>query len=175
VIDKFTTAAIKPSKNGLKVTNINELVGRGEGTDGLSCVRYEEVAGKLSPQGLQTLLDPPNPPAVVRAVTMDALHGAATRRKQSASAAPNYSPGFGTGYLVFWKDPKITADAVAWTNSAWAAVHPFTQAAYVNMLGDESAERVREAYGDNYPRLAKLKARYDPDNVFRLNQNIKPA
>jgi len=175
VIDKFTTAAIKPSKNGLKVTNINELVGRGEGTDGLSCVRYGEVAGKLSPQGLQTLLDPPNPPAVVRAVTMDALHGAATRRKQSASAAPNYSPGFGTGYLVFWKDPKITADAVAWTNSAWAAVHPITQAAHVNMLGDESAERVREAFGDNYPRLAKLKARYDPDNVFRLNQNIKPA
>ena len=175
VIDKFTTAAIKPSKDSLKVTNINELVGRGEGTDGLSCVRYGEVAGKLSPQGLQILLDPQNPPAVVRAVTMDALHGAATRRKKSASAAPNYSPGFGTGYLVFWKDPKITADAVAWTNSAWAAVHPFTQAAYVNMLGDESAERVREAYGDNYPRLAKLKAKYDPDNVFRLNQNIKPA
>jgi len=76
---------------------------------------------------------------------------------------------------VFWQDSKITAEAVAWTNSAWAAVQPFTQAAYVNMLGDESAERVREAYGDNYSRLAKLKAKYDPDNVFRLNQNIKPA
>ena len=175
VIDKFTTAVIKPSKDSLKVTNIDQLVGRGEGTDGLSCVRYGEVAGKLPPQGLETLLDPPNPPAVVRAVTMDALHGAATRRKKAASAAPNYSPGFGTGYLVFWHDPKITAEAVAWTDSVWAAVHPFTQAAYVNMLGDESAERVKEAYGDNYSRLAKLKAKYDPDNVFRLNQNIKPA
>jgi FAD/FMN-containing dehydrogenase len=175
VIDKFTTSAIKPSKDSLMVTNINELVGRGEGTDGLSCVRYGEVAGKLSAQGLQALLDPRNPPAVVRAVTMDALHGAATRRKKSASAAPSYSPGFGTGYLAFWEDPKITAAAVAWTNTAWAAVHPFTQAAYVNMLGDEPAERVREAYGDNYPRLTRLKAKYDPDNVFRLNQNIKPG
>jgi FAD/FMN-containing dehydrogenase len=175
VIDKFTTSAIKPSKDSLKVTNINELVGRGEGTDGLSCVRYGEVVGKLPTAGLQTLLNPRNPPAVVRAVTMDALHGAATRRKKEASAAPSYSPGFGTGYLVFWQDPKITAAAVEWTNSAWAAVHPFTQAAYVNMLGDESAERVREAYGDNYPRLTKLKAKYDPDNVFRLNQNIKPG
>jgi FAD/FMN-containing dehydrogenase len=175
VIDKLTTSVIKPSKDSLKVTNVNELVGRGEGTDGLSYVRYGEVAGKLPPAGLQALLDSGNPPAIGRVVTMDTLHGAATRRKKSASAAPSYSPGFGTGYLVFWEDPKITAAAIEWTTSAWAAVHPFTQAAYVNMLGDESAERVREAYGENYPRLAKLKAKYDPENVFRLNQNIRPA
>ena len=79
------------------------------------------------------------------------------------------------GYLAFWDDHKITSAAIDWTTSAWARVHPFTHAAYVNMLGDESAERVREAYGDNYPRLAELKAKYDPDNVFRLNQNIKPG
>jgi FAD/FMN-containing dehydrogenase len=176
VIDKLTTSVIKPSKDTLKVTNLNDLVGRGAGTDGLSCVRYGEVAGKLPPAGLQALLDPRNPPpAIGRVVTMDALHGAATRREKAASAAPSYSPGFGTGYLVFWDDPKMSAAAINWTTAAWAAVHPFTQAAYVNMLGDESSARVREAYAENYPRLAKLKAKYDPDNVFRLNQNISPA
>ena len=175
VVDKLTTSAVKPSKDSLKVTNIDDLVGRGEGPDGLACVRYGEVAGKLPAAGVKALLDPGNPPPMGRDITIDALHGAATRRMNSTSAAPVYPPGFGTGYLAFWDDPKMTSAAIDWTTSAWARVHPFTHAAYVNMLGDESAERVREAYGDNYPRLAKLKAKYDPDNVFRLNQNIKPG
>ena len=48
--------------------------------------------------------------------------------------------------------------------------------AYINFMGDEGDERVREAYGEDiYRRLAKLKRKYDPDNFFRLNQNIEPA
>jgi FAD/FMN-containing dehydrogenase len=174
VIDKLV-GSVKPSVDRLKVMNIAELVGRGAGTDGLSCVRYGEVAGRLPPAGLEALLDPGNPPAIGRDITIDALHGAATRRKKSASAAPNYLPGFGTGFLVFWEDPSLTQAATEWTTAAWARVHPYTQAAYVNMLGDESEERVREAYGDNYSRAARLKTKYDPENVFRLNQNIKPG
>jgi hypothetical protein len=46
---------------------------------------------------------------------------------------------------------------------------------YVNNLGGEGADRVREAYGDHYDRLAQVKARYDPDNVFRHNSNILPV
>ena len=46
---------------------------------------------------------------------------------------------------------------------------------YVNNLGEEGSNRVRDAYGTNYGRLASIKAAYDPDNLFRLNQNIQPA
>ncbi|MCX2728471.1 BBE domain-containing protein [Thermomicrobium sp. 4228-Ro] len=49
------------------------------------------------------------------------------------------------------------------------------KAVYVNELGDEGNERVRAAYGPNYERLSQLKRRYDPNNLFRLSQNILPA
>ena len=52
---------------------------------------------------------------------------------------------------------------------------PHFRGVYVNNLGDEGSDRVRDAYGGNYDRLADVKAAYDPDNVFRLNQNIWPA
>jgi FAD/FMN-containing dehydrogenase len=63
-----------------------------------------------------------------------------------------------------------------WVRSFWSALEPWHQGVYVNFLGDEGAERVRESYGAaKYDRLRALKRKYDPDNVFRLNQNITPA
>jgi FAD/FMN-containing dehydrogenase len=64
-----------------------------------------------------------------------------------------------------------------WTVGYWEALHPFSAGgAYVNfMMADEGQERVRATYGDNYDRLAKIKAEYDPENVFHINQNIRPA
>jgi len=63
-----------------------------------------------------------------------------------------------------------------WVNEYWDAVHPHSVgAAYVNFLMDEGTDRVRATYGVNYERLARIKARFDPDNVFRLNQNIEPS
>ena len=63
-----------------------------------------------------------------------------------------------------------------WVREFWTALAPHHTGVYVNFLMDEGEERVRQAYGaDRYDRLKALKRRYDPDNVFRLNQNISPA
>jgi FAD/FMN-containing dehydrogenase len=62
-----------------------------------------------------------------------------------------------------------------WVRGFWSALEPHHTGVYVNFLMDEGKERVLEAYGsDKYDRLKALKRRWDPDNVFRLNQNIPP-
>jgi FAD/FMN-containing dehydrogenase len=62
-----------------------------------------------------------------------------------------------------------------WTKDYWNALHPYSAGgAYVNFMMDEGSERVRATYRDNYDRLAAIKAQYDPGNLFRVNQNIKP-
>ncbi|HXQ13113.1 MAG TPA: FAD-binding oxidoreductase [Caulobacteraceae bacterium] len=74
-------------------------------------------------------------------------------------------------------DPAKSPTLTKWARDYWTAVHPYNaEGGYVNfMMDDEGDARVRASYGDNYPRLAALKHRYDPANVFRVNQNIKPA
>jgi len=63
-----------------------------------------------------------------------------------------------------------------WVRNFWSALEPHFTSVYVNFLMDEGKDRVRQAYGaQKYDRLKTLKRKYDPDNVFRINQNIPPA
>jgi FAD/FMN-containing dehydrogenase len=73
-------------------------------------------------------------------------------------------------------DPANAGRITEWCKGYWDAVHPYSAGgAYVNFMMDEGQERVRATYGANYDRLARIKAIYDPDNLFRVNQNIVPA
>jgi FAD/FMN-containing dehydrogenase len=78
-----------------------------------------------------------------------------------------------------WRDPVESERHVRWTRELWQALRPYaTGGTYVNHIGredDDGVNQVRAAYGTNYQRLAKLKSKYDPTNLFRHNQNIKPA
>jgi FAD/FMN-containing dehydrogenase len=80
--------------------------------------------------------------------------------------------------VIVGVDPEPdNADAITrWTVDYWDATHPFSAGgAYVNFMMDEGQERVKATYGANYDRLTRVKAKYDPDNLFRVNQNIRPA
>ncbi len=74
-------------------------------------------------------------------------------------------------------DPANKEKITKWTKDYWEALHPYSAGgAYVNMMmDDEGQERMKAAYRDNYPRLAQIKKKYDPANLFHINQNIRPA
>jgi FAD/FMN-containing dehydrogenase len=73
-------------------------------------------------------------------------------------------------------DPANAEMLKDWAVRYWDAVHPYgAGGSYLNMVTEEVPELVRRSYGDNYERLARVKAKYDPDNVFHVNQNIRPA
>lgn len=72
-------------------------------------------------------------------------------------------------------DPNNAGTITQWARSYWEALHPHSAGgAYVNMMMEEGQDRVRASYRDNYERLARIKHEYDPTNLFRVNQNIKP-
>jgi FAD/FMN-containing dehydrogenase len=73
-------------------------------------------------------------------------------------------------------DPANNERIIAWTKDYWEALHPYSAGgAYVNFMMDEGQERVKATYRDNYERLVAIKNEYDPTNLFRVNQNIKPT
>ena len=74
-------------------------------------------------------------------------------------------------------DPETLAHDRAWVRDLWAALRPHARSSgsYVNFLNDEDEDRLRDAYGEKYARLAAVKAEWDPDNVFHHNANIRPA
>ena len=74
------------------------------------------------------------------------------------------------------RPPRASSEEREWARDFWSALEPHHTSVYVNFLMDEGEERVRQAYGaEKYDRLKALKRSYDPDNLFRLNQNIPPA
>jgi FAD/FMN-containing dehydrogenase len=75
-----------------------------------------------------------------------------------------------------WRAKEEDAACVAWARRLYDAAAPFASGSvYVNFMPADESDRVEKAYGANYRRLAEIKRRYDPDNLFRMNQNIRPA
>ncbi len=94
----------------------------------------------------------------------------------SSDTAWNYRDARWGSVMVGVDPDPANADMIRqWSVDYFEALHPYSAGgAYVNMMMDEGQERVRASYGDNYDRLVQIKSTYDPDNVFRVNQNIEP-
>jgi FAD/FMN-containing dehydrogenase len=103
--------------------------------------------------------------------------GAISRVAPHATAYFNRGASHNIGVANLWKMPAEDAARNSdWVRKVWTQIEPLTRGQYVNLAAtDDRDARVHAAYGDNYPRLAALKKRYDPNNLFRLNANIKPA
>ena len=110
-------------------------------------------------------------------VQFEHLHGAMHRTERSASAIGFHEATYNLLINAKWLDPSGDEENMAWARASFAALQPFVAGgAYVNYLLQEPQERIRAAYGEGvYDGLSRLKAVYDPDNVFRLNQNIQPG
>jgi FAD/FMN-containing dehydrogenase len=105
------------------------------------------------------------------------LGGAVSRVSGGDTAFGNRQASHAITLDAVWQPDEDYGDQdIAWTRSFFASLDPFRDGVYVNFLGeDEEPDRVREAYGaDIYDRLANVKAKYDPDNIFHHNQNIGP-
>jgi hypothetical protein len=115
-------------------------------------------------------------PSVSALAVFQQVGGAIARVPPAATAYAQRDAAYDCFPIAIWDDPAEDGANIRWVRELWTALRPFsTGGVYVNNLGDEGEERVRAAYGDNYGRLAALKAWYDPTNLFRLNQNIRPA
>ncbi len=115
-------------------------------------------------------------PSVHSTMHLYPINGAAQRVGRNDTAWSFREANFAQVIVGVDPDPANNPRIVAWSKEYWRKLHPHSAGgAYVNMMMDEGQERVAAAYRDNYARLAQIKARYDPFNIFRLNQNIKPA
>lgn len=115
-------------------------------------------------------------PSAQTIIKLEHVHGAATRVAPHATAFAGRGHAFNLVVLSLWNDAMHDARNVTWTRDFASAMRPWSSSsAYVNALAEDDGARVRDAYGDNYARLAEVKATYDPDNRFRRNHNIVPA
>ncbi len=108
-------------------------------------------------------------------ILIEHLGGAMSNVAHDATAFGGRDARYDCVMMPAWTDSAESERHINWADGLWRAIQAdAADGVYVNYLGDEGDERARAAYGTNYDRLAKLKAQYDPSNLFCVNQNIKP-
>jgi hypothetical protein len=118
----------------------------------------------------------PHMPSSAGGVGLQQMHGVASRVAPSVTAFAHRAEQYDFLIQSQWSDATDSDRNVEWTRALFEAMQPhLEESVYVNNLGDEGPQRVQAAYGENYRRLVAVKQTYDPDNLFRANQNIDPS
>jgi FAD/FMN-containing dehydrogenase len=114
--------------------------------------------------------------ALMAVAHLRVLGGAMARVPDEATAFAHRRRRYMVAVAAIHERPEESADYEPWVEGLMSELDEGNGAPYVNFMGDEGEQRVRDAYpGSTWERLAAIKARYDPDNLFRLNQNVPPA
>jgi FAD/FMN-containing dehydrogenase len=116
-------------------------------------------------------------PSLMSSILLEHFHGAVTRVPITATPVPHRQVGYNLLIASVWQEPSSNETNIAWTRATYSALASHLETRrWLNYLGDDETEAaVRDAYGANYSRLAEVKNKYDPDNIFRLNQNVRPT
>lgn len=136
-----------------------------------------QLVEPLSDEAIDIVVERADPlPTPETKILLEHLGGAMARVDPDATAYYHRDAPFSFNLYPRWTDPREDDAHISWARAFMDAVAPFaTEGVGVNFLSQEGHERVKAAYGANYDRLAALKAKYDPDNLFRMNQNVEPA
>jgi FAD/FMN-containing dehydrogenase len=132
----------------------------------------------LSGEAIRTMIDCfAQCPTPMGQLLIEHFHGAVTRIGTTDTAFPHRAEGYNLLVLSEWMDTKDNDACTAWARNSYAAMQPFMSSnRYVNYLADdERGDAVAASYGPNYRRLQQLKAKYDPENFFHMNHNIRPV
>jgi FAD/FMN-containing dehydrogenase len=153
-------------------TSMDELFAHGQRFYWKSC--YMNALPDEAIEALVALFaEVPAPPSLI---VLQQMGGAIARRPEAEAAFAGRGAQWNCIPIAIWTDPAEDDHQIAWARGVFEAMRPFASGGvYVNDLGDEGEERVRAAYGANFARLSALKAKYDPENVFRANQNVRPV
>ncbi|MEX2586774.1 MAG: FAD-binding oxidoreductase [Actinomycetota bacterium] len=116
-------------------------------------------------------------PVINSTMHMYSINGAVQRVGPEETAFGHRDKKFAAVIAGMWPDPADNDANIAWVRDYYEAIHPHSgsDGGYINFMAADDEHRVQDNYGRNYPRLARVKATYDPDNLFFLNQNIVPA
>jgi FAD/FMN-containing dehydrogenase len=132
---------------------------------------------KLSDQAIDVVIQYAGKlPSPQSEIFLGLLGGKASAHAPDETAYPHRSALYAMNVHTRWEDAADDARCIAWAREFFKAAAPYAAGTvYINFLTQDEGERISEAYGQNYARLAQIKMKYDPDNLFSSNQNIRPA
>jgi hypothetical protein len=167
--------AFKPQDDGVKIISYLEAQAAG-GFLAAPVAHFQTnlLLRELSGAAIAAITTAINDAPATCKVIIVPLRGAISRVSMTDTAFALREPGYEIDIAGVWNTPTVKAEVVRWVQAARDSLQPFAHGVYVNQLGDTSDQLVRSGYGPNYARLVEIKKKYDPNNVLRLNQNIKP-
>lgn len=145
-------------------------------TPGLQWYWKADFITEISDEALEEHLKFGEVPNLLSTMHLYPINGAVHRVGKNDTAWSYREANWGMVIAGITADPSENDRVQTWAKNYWKAIHPYSAGgAYVNMMEEEGEERIKASYRDNYDRLVEIKTKYDPKNLFLVNQNIKPT
>lgn len=162
-------------QQNLKYTDIQKSFDAGM-PKGLRWYTKAHYLSELNDSVISTLLDfTGSLPGAYTMAYLEPVSGAVIRKSSTTTAFPHRKEAFGLHILPGWSEAGDDAKNIKWAKDFYQSlINEATGGVYVNLMSDDEKDRIKNAYGENYDRLVEVKKKWDPENLFRMNQNIQP-